>query len=440
MTRTAVIGAGMSGLVRAWDLSRRGEDVVLLESSDHVGGLVRTREVDGFLLELGPNTVRPTPELWRLVEELGLTGQALMADPKLPRYIYWKGSLHALPMSPGSLVGTSILSPGAKLRLLTEPLRRRGTDPEESVHSFFSRRLGPEIADRFIEPFIGGIFAGSSKALAVAAAFPTMDRWEKDHGSLLRGAIAELRNRPKGSTRPPRGLLSFREGLCALPKALAAGLGGRLLAATRVESLSPRPEGGWTLSTSKGHYDAERVVLAAPAAETARLLEPLHPEGAQALHDVPHPFLAVVHLTWPAADLARSLHGFGHLAVPEPGRRVLGAVWSSSLFPGRAPAGQALVTAFLGGARDPEAARLNDEEILDLAGREVGEVLGARSRPRVVLLTRYERAIPQYTSGHLTRMRAVAAAEERLPGLTLLGNYRGGISVGDVVKNARSAS
>jgi len=185
MTDTIVVGAGMSGLVRARELRRRGESVVLLEASDQVGGLVRSRKKDGFLLELGPNTVRPTPELWSLVEALGLREEALLADPRLPRYIAWNGKLHPLPTSPVGLLGTGLLSAGGKVRLFKEPFAPRGCDPEETVHSFFSRRLGAEVADHFVEPFIGGIFAGSSRSLAVSAAFPTLDRWEKDRGSLF---------------------------------------------------------------------------------------------------------------------------------------------------------------------------------------------------------------------------------------------------------------
>ena len=436
MTDTIVVGAGVSGLVRARELARRGERVCLLEASNRVGGLVQTRKKDGFLLELGPNTVRPTAELWSLVEGLGLRDQALLADPALPRYVCWNDALHALPMSPGGLLRTRLLSLGGKLRLLGEPFARRGSEPEESVHSFFSRRVGVEVADRIVEPFVGGIFAGSSRALAVSAAFPTLDRWEREHGSLLRGAFSQLRARGAVASRPPRGLLSFKEGLQTLPAAIAAGLGGSLELSTPVERLEPRPSGGWTVTTAGATRTAARVVLATPAAETARLLEPFAPEAARALREIPHPFLAVVHLSWPEASLSRPLLGFGHLTVPDRRRRVLGAVWSSSLFPGRAPSGQTLVTAFLGGERDRGAPALADLEIRTIASREVGDVIGARGEPRLVLLTRYSRSIPQYVAGHAARIRALEDAEARCPGLSLLGNYRGGISVGDVVKGA----
>ena len=419
MTGAIVVGAGMSGLARAHALARRGEDVALLEASENVGGVM-------------------TPGLWNLVGELGLTGDALLADPKLPRYISWRGELHALPASPPALLATPLLSPAGKLRLLAEPFVAKGTDPEESVYSFFARRLGPEIAERFVEPFVGGVFAGFARDLVLSAAFPALDRWEKEKGSLLRGAIGERRRTRTDGPAPPRGLLSFREGLQALPRALAARLGKRLETATRVRGLRPIPGGGWEITTTSRVRTAERAILATPTTQAARLLEPFAPEAARVLSEIPHPSLAVLHFSWALADLPRPLDGFGHLVVPQPDRRVLGAVWSSSLFDGRAPAGQALVTAFLGGARDPQSAALSDDALTAIAARELAAALGARREPRLVLLTRYARAIPQYVAGHAARLKVLEETETRFPGLTLLGNYRGGVSVGDVVRNAES--
>jgi protoporphyrinogen/coproporphyrinogen III oxidase len=435
--RTIVVGAGLSGLVRARVLAERGEDVLLLETSNRPGGAIRTERKDAFLLELGPNTVRPTPELWSLVGALGLVEQALLADPRLPRYIDRGGKLHALPMSPGSLARTPLLSARGKLRLLAEPFARRGGDSEESVHAFFARRLGVEVADRFIEPFVGGIFAGSSRALSIAAAFPSLARWDRDHGSLLLGAVAERKKSPRDRS-VPRGLLSFQGGLETLPKAIASGLGERLERETRVESATPLPGGRWKLSTSRGDREADRVILAAPAWEAARLVRSFAPEAADALAGIPHPFLAVVHVSVSLASLPGPFHGFGHLVVPQEGRRILGAVWSSSLFPGRAPDGQALVTVFLGGERDPEASALSDGELAKVAAKDTAAALRARDEPRPVSITRYSRSIPQYVAGHLARIEVLARAESRWPGLVFLGNYRGGVSVGDVVKQAGS--
>ena len=432
---TIVIGAGMSGLVRARALVERGKEVLLLESSDRVGGAVRSERRQGYLVELGPNTVRPTPELWRLVGDQGLREQALLADPKLPRYVEWGGKLRALPMSPGALLSTPLLSAGGKLRLLAEPFVGRRGEPEESVHAFFVRRLGHEVADRFIEPFVGGIFAGSSRDLAVSAAFPSLARWDREHGGILRGAFAERGKTPRDRTIP-RGLLSFREGLETLPRAIASSLGDRLRVSTRVEELRHESDGNWTLATSGGERSARRVVLAVPAWEAERLVRPFAAEAADALASIPHPFLAVVHLSIAAAALPRPLHGFGHLVVPQRGRRILGAVWNSSLFAGRAPSGQELVTVFVGGTRDPGARDLSDQELVSVAAFDTASALEASAQPEAVSITRYARAIPQYVTGHEARIEALARAEARWPGLAFLGNYRGGIAVGDVVKNA----
>lgn len=432
--RTIVVGGGLSGLAAAYALTRSGKDAVLLEYSQRPGGVARTERREGFLLEAGPNTVRPTRELMALVGELGLAGEVLLSDPRAPRFIDFRGRLHRLPSSPGSLVASGLLSPAGKLRLLAEPFRPRGGDAEESVRDFFARRLGPEAAERLVEPFVGGIFAGSASRLSVAAAFPTLARWDRAHGSLLRGAFRE-RKAHSGEPRPPRGLVSFREGMESLPRSLAAALGQSLRLSTPTLGIDRRA-GRWIARTPAGDFEGAAVVLAVPAPAASALVRPFAPEAAEALAGIPHPPLAVLHLAWPEASLVRPLSGFGHLVVPDPNRRVLGAVWSSSLFPGRAPAGLALLTVFLGGARDPEALALSDAELVAAAASDLEAQGITRGAPRVVMTTRWERSIPQYESGHLERIAALERAEATLPGLRFLGSYRGGVSVGDVLRSA----
>ncbi|MGZ5427163.1 MAG: protoporphyrinogen oxidase [Thermoanaerobaculia bacterium] len=336
------------------------------------------------------------------------------------------------------MVSTRLLSPRGKLRLLAEPFVRGGGSPDETVHDFFARRLGPEVADRIVTPFIGGIFAGDPSRLSVADAFPSLARWERLHGSILRGAIRE---RPKAPERKPesrvRGLLSFRDGLETLPRAMAKALGASFRPRSGVVSLSPG-HSGWRVATESDEIDAGEVILAAPAPAAAALVRPFAPAAADALEAVPHPPLAVLHLAFPTAALARPFRGFGHLVVPDASRRILGSVWSSSLFPGRAPEGQALFTIFLGGARDPEAPTLTDDALVSAAVRDLEAQGLVRGSPRLVMLTRWTRAIPQYERGHGSRIEALARAEAALPGLRFVGNYRGGISVGDVVASAQA--
>ena len=433
-TPTVVVGAGLSGLAAAFALSEAGGDVLVLESTDRPGGVVHTEVKEGFLLEMGPNTVRPTNELAELIEKLGLGDQVLRADPRAKRYVDFEGALHAVPMSPGQLVSTRLLSGGAKLRLLGEPFRRAAPVAGESVRDFVARRLGPEIADRLVEPFVAGIFAGNAGRISVSAAFPALDRAERDHGSLVAGVLAARRSKPTGRPPQPRGLLSFRDGLETLPRALAGRLGPRLRLATPVTALAPS-DGGWTLRAGSGDIDAGRVVLALPAPQAAHLVTSFAPEAAAALSGIPQPPVVVLHLSWPDSALARPLDGFGHLVCNGPGRRILGAVWSSSLFAGRAPAGHVLLTVFMGGARDPGAMKLSDFELTELAGRDLAAEGLVRGPARAVLVTRWRQAIPQYELGHEERIAELARAESRWPALHFLGNYRGGVSVGDVVRS-----
>ncbi len=435
---TLVVGGGLAGLTAAFRIARLGGDVTLLESSRRAGGVIRTEERNGYLLEAGPNTVRLTAPLRVLIDELGLSEEMLLTDAGLPRYIDFDGRLHALPTSPLSLARTRLLSAVGKARLLAEPLRRRGSGQNESVRDFFARRLGTEVADRLIEPFVAGIFAGDAASLSASAVFPRLAEWERDHGSLLAGAIAG-RRAGRGAPFAPRGLLSFRRGLETLPRALARSLGSAFAPANLVRTLVA--EGGrWVVETDAGRLVAERVILATPAWAAAPLVAPFAPEAAEALEAIPHPPLAVLHLSWPEAALRRPLHGFGHLVVPCAGRRILGAVWSSSLFPGRAPEGRILLTVFLGGTRDPEAPELETSELVSIAGRDLEAEGLVRGDPELVLLTRWQRTIPQYTPGHGERMRALEQAEARWPRLRFAGNYRGGVSVGDVVSAAEAVA
>jgi len=429
---TVVVGAGLSGLTRADAMARSGQDVLLLEESSRAGGVVSSEKRDGFLLEKGPNTVRPTPELWQLVVGLDLEGEALLASPREPRFIDFQGSLQPVPMSLKSFLSTPLLSWRGKLRLLAEPSVLPSRERVESVASFFQRRLGPEVAERFVEPFISGVFAGDAWQLSVAECFPKLARWERDFSGLLAGALIE-RWRASG---PPlvRGLLSFPAGLETLPLAIAARLGDRLRTGTRVEELA-RSENRWIVRTAKEEIQARRVVLATPAREAALLVASFAPVAAAALRAIPHPPLVVLHLAWPIDAFSSPPRGFGHLVVPQPERRVLGAIYSSSLFPDRAPVGRFLTTVFLGGTRDPAAVDLSGPELAAIAEHDLA-VLHPSSPFEIVRITRYARALPQYDLDHTSRIEALQHTERDWPGLSFLGNYRGGVSVGDVVANA----
>jgi protoporphyrinogen/coproporphyrinogen III oxidase len=435
--RTVVVGGGLAGLAAALAAADAGQDVTLLEAGARPGGSVQTRRQDGFLLELGPNTVRPTPTLWSLLGRLGLDKEALFADARAPRYVDYRGRLHPVPMSPLSLACSRLLTARGRLRIFSEPLQRRGTEPDETLRDFVTRRLGPEAAERLVEPFVSGVFAGDAARLEASAAFPLLTQWEREHGSLLAGAIASRRNRPAGP-RPPRGLVSFRDGLETLPRAMAAGLGAGLRTACGARAVEPAGD-GWRVLTDGGRFEADRVLIATPAPAAADIVSGFAADAAGALAAIPHAPVAVLHLGWPESALVRPLAGFGHLVCPDPSRRILGGVWSSSLFPERAPEGQVLLTVFMGGARDRDALALADADLVERAAADLRDEGLVRGDPVPLLVTRWPRAIPQYERGHAARIAALAETEARYEGLRFLGSYRGGVSVGDVVRTGLEA-
>src|SRR5215475_12138071 len=187
---SVIIGAGISGLVTAHRLKKMGRDPLLIESGDRVGGVIQSREVEGFLIECGPNSLRGSHEFLDLVEELNLTGELITADPRAPAYIYADGRLQAAPLSPPALVKTKLISNTAKLRLLREPfVKARREGGEESIASFVRRRLGDEVLERMVAPFLSGVYAGDPEELSVHACFPKLAEFEEEAGSLFRGAL-----------------------------------------------------------------------------------------------------------------------------------------------------------------------------------------------------------------------------------------------------------
>jgi oxygen-dependent protoporphyrinogen oxidase len=441
---SVIIGAGVSGLVTAHRLKKMGRDLLLVESGDRVGGVIQSSEVEGFLVERGPNSLRGSHEFLDLVEELNLTGELITADPRAPAYVYAGGELHAVPMSPPALVKTKLISNAAKLRLLREPfVKARRGGGEESVASFVRRRLGDEILERLVEPFLSGVYAGDSEELSLQACFPKLAEFEAEAGGILRGALRAAKqsrkeaSKSKRSLRPYR-LCSFRHGLSALPEALAKSLGDSLLTHARIIDISST--GGFEIKIEyRGEIktaNSPTLVVSTPAYVAGRLLGGVAPEVASLVAEIPYVSIASVPLAYRAEQIARKLDGFGFLAPRGEGLRTLGSIWNSSLFAGRAHEGWACLTNFIGGATDPEAVKLGDEELIRIVHRDLSKVLGVSGEPRRLPITRYERAIPQYTLGHAERVERIESLLRDIPGLWIAGNYLRGISLGDCIKQA----
>ncbi|HKP13173.1 MAG TPA: protoporphyrinogen oxidase [Blastocatellia bacterium] len=449
--QVVVIGAGIAGLVCAYRLKSLGADVLLVETSGRVGGVMQTEAVDGYLIERGPNSSQGTEELMALVEELGLTGELLEGDPKAPAYVYFGGRLHPVPAGAGAFIKSKLLSTAGKLRILREPfIGRRAAGDEESILSFARRRIGREAAERMVAPFVSGIYAGDAEKISVQAAFPRLWNLELTYGGLIRGTIAKAREARRAKRAASavldkaaptrRRLISFKRGMAALPQRLAAKLGEDLMTGVAGCELRMADSAAALVTFSRSgvthQATADHVIVATPAKAAASILKPISSELSELLAGVYYPPLAILYLAYDAASVRTPLDGFGFLVAPSEGMNILGCVWNSSLFAGRAPQGKALLTTFVGGARRPEAARLPDAELVAAAHGELQAVLGITGEPTVVGITRWERAIPQYNIGHRDRVTRIEALLKQTPGLHLAGNYLHGVSTGDVIKEA----
>jgi oxygen-dependent protoporphyrinogen oxidase len=437
----AVLGGGITGLTAAWQLQRAGFTPVVFEKSGRVGGAIGSLRIDRWLHELGPNSMlEGAPELARFIEEVGLGERRVYAAPEAARrYIVRDGRPVAMPGSPVGFLTTRLFTPWAKFALLGEPFRRRApADAEESVAEFVERRLGSEFLDYAVNPFVGGVYAGDPRRLSVRYGFPKLHALEQEHGSLLRGALAR-RNTSGG----PKGrMFSFLEGMEELPRALARPLGDRLRLSSGVRTL--RPHGPyWELAVEQGgvvhHEMFSAVVCALPADALARLrFEGVPPaQRLDRLSEIEHPPVASVFMGFRREDVAHPLDGFG-LLVPEVEHgHVLGTLFSSTLFPGRAPTGHVALTTFVGGTRQPEIAGLADGPLHDLVRGELSRLLGVRADPTLVHVQRWPRAIPQYTLDYHRHKDAIAAFEASAPGLFIGGNARDGISLANCIQSGQ---
>jgi oxygen-dependent protoporphyrinogen oxidase len=435
-----VIGGGISGLACAYHLQQAGIPVRALEAASRPGGVIATKQKDGFCFELGPQSFLNTEPLAGLINALGLKDQILHANPRAPRYILVGGRLVPAPHAPPALLITPLFSPGTKWRLVTEILRRtRPPLEDESIAAFVRRKFGDELLNRLVAPFVSGIYAGDAERLSLRASFPKIHEFEATYGSVLRGAMKT--RRAKGT--PRAALSSFRDGMETLPRAIAARLGGSLLLETSVTGLRHGKANGkpWfevdiTRLNHSETLPASAVVIATPTNIASQILRGLSDDFAAVFSRIEYAPVAIVSACYHREQMQRPPDGFGFLVPRSEGLRVLGTVFNSALFAGRAPDGMVCFTSFAGGATDPKLCESSDEEITETICAEVARVLGITGKPVATNLHRHGRAIPQYNLGHCQIVKSLESLTSAMPGLFLAGNYLSGPSIGACVEQA----
>ncbi|MFP4167138.1 MAG: protoporphyrinogen oxidase [Opitutales bacterium] len=439
MAHYCIIGAGISGLAIAWQLKRRGHSCTVLERSETPGGALHSVSREGFLAEDGPHSILlNNPDVEAFLQSIpGLESRMVESDAAAnKRYILRSGRPHAVPTGPFTAITSQLWSLRGKLRVLREPfIPPASPEEEETVAAFVRRRLGNELYEYAINPLVGGIYAGDPEQLSLRHGFPKLYALEQQHRSLIRGALAKKREakaNPKNQTR--KRIISFHGGMGELPLKIAAALGENFRTGVKLHSLRKQGDKwdiGWTEADgSKRDISFDRVVLAVPAHQLPALpAEASLQANLETFSGIQYPPVSVLSLGFDRNAVEHPLDGFGML-VPEKERRsILGVLFPSTFFPGRAPKDKVLLTAFVGGDRQPETATPDTKKLQNIVIPELESLLGVRGEPEFAHHRHWDRAIPQYKIGHGKWFERMAALEREYPGLHLAGNYRTGISV-----------
>ena len=432
----AIIGGGISGLTLAWYLQKAGVAYELFEADARPGGNLHTwPTTEGYLLETGPNSLQLSAELEELLADLGLTDQIQdAAAVSQQRYVLRDGRYRELPGSPPKLLTNRFFSLQAKWRLLQEFRQPAASiDTTETVAHFFRRRFGPEIVDYAVNPFMAGIYAGDPDKLLLYKTFPQLAALEQEYGSVLRG----LMKTGKGAAR--RRIITLKNGIQTLTDTLAAKL-THYQPGTTVTVISRAADGTYQLElrSPQGLAAAPgytHLALALPTYAAAPLLEPLFPAAADALASVHYPPMSVVFSAYDRAAVAHPLNGFGALHPKVEGTYAAGSIWTSSIYPQRAPAGQVLFTTFVGGTQYEEAARQPEEVQKAAVHAELSHFYGIAAAPRWQGRYFWPRSIPQFDE----RIVAAHTATDALApsNIVAVANWRAGVSLPDCIRYAR---
>lgn len=445
--RIVIVGGGLSGLSLAYRIGERlpNAAITLLEKNAAIGGKIATVERDGFRVECGPNGIFDAkPSTLQLCRDLGLGDRLIAASEssRKNRYLFLNGKLVALPGSLGSFIKSPVLSLRGKLNLLLERYRRRKADvaADESVAAFARRRAGKDVANVLADSIVTGIHAGDPELLSIHAAFPRLAQFEREYGSVMRGVSAAAQKRRadaavSGVAPQPQQLWSFREGLRVLIDSLRERLGNIVHTGVDVRRLE-RTESGWRIHVEKNDvWNADVVVLTAPAHEQATIVADVDAELANEMNSIPYNRIAVVALGYRQADVP-SVDGFGYIAPQNTRRDLLGVQWCSAIYPERAPSGMVLWRALCGGWNRADVADWPEDRLVAAVREELRLALNVSASPAFIHIARWLAAIPQYVIGHLDRVRRIEERVARLPGLFVGGNAYHGVAMNDCTEQA----
>jgi protoporphyrinogen/coproporphyrinogen III oxidase len=442
--RIAIIGGGISGLSLAYFLLEKDPDldIIVFESEKRLGGKIWSEKSDGFLCEWGVNGFldnKPrTLELSRKVSLEPLRSN----DASRKRFIFSDSRLHRLPESPPAFLASSLMSLPGKLRIMAELVIPGNVKEEETLAAFARRRLGKEAYEKLIDPMASGIYAGNPETLSLRACFPKVYDLEARYGGLIRGMLRLQRERKKQGiggkvgAGPGGALTSFYHGMGELVSALRDFLGERIRLGSKVQGIDKKGRGYVLFFPDGSSIETDIVVSASPAYAVSEMLRNMDRRLSNLVAEIPYPSLAVVCLGYRKEKIHSPVDAFGFLIPSREKRKILGTLYDSSIFPNRAPEGYVLLRSMVGGARASALARENEAKLVDLVQGELAAIMNIRSAPDFIRVYRHEMAIPQYTVGHLERLRNIDTIRQKHKNLYLTGNAYRGIGVNDCIENS----
>jgi len=440
----AILGAGISGLTSAFWLKKNNFDFVILEKENQVGGSMQTIRKDGFQIDFGPNSgLETTPLIRQIVDEIGFSDQMVYAsESSNKRFILRNNQLHELPTSPVAFISTKLFSTKAKLRLFAEPFIGKSADGYyQSMSEFVSRRLGQEFLDYAIDPFVSGVFAGDPSKLSVKSAFPKLYRLEEVYGGLIKGMIKGAKERKQRAEQSKQNakMFSFINGMQSFANAIADTMKENILLNANVQKIEKYNEQWkiiYPLNNESKEIIVDKVVSTIPVYAAEKLFTPIDKEFQSHANEIYYPPVMVLYLGYKKAQVETPLDGFGFLIPSKEKKNFLGAIWSSSIFPNRCDDDKAAFTLFVGGARAPHLFEMEKQKLIEIVIKEFQDVMKINGEPIIVEHKFWNKAIPQYNIGYIEHENYFDKFEKDNPGIILSGNYRGGISVGDCIKNS----
>ncbi len=440
MKDVIIIGAGIAGLSAGFELYKNNIDFQILEPTDRAGGAIETLKIGDCLIESGPHTFSSlSKETMELIKDLGIEDLLQEADPKAKkRSIYRNGQLVAVPSGLKEFIKTDILSKDSKMMLLEELFIKK-EEKEETVQDFVERRFGREVLKNFIQPYLNGLFAGDVQKLSANAVFPKLKELEKKYRSIVFGMFlsSKFRSSFKGLT-----LYSFTNGMETLSDEIHNKLKNKVTLGAKDIEISRAKDFyivNFKVNNKTINYTANSILFAIPAyamSEFAYLL----PKGyASEITQIEYSPIATVVQTVDKSNVGTSTEGFGYLCTKEPHKKLLGTIWTSSIFPDRAPSDKMLLTSYIGGTLNKKIIDQPKEEIANLTAKEVAETMQISDSNSIetIYIKVHTNAIPQYNLGHLNRVKRIEELMDTNIGLFFTGNYLYGISINDTVKTSR---